>query len=253
MITCLFDRRHWTRIRSWQLVRVGGVALACLFASTASCGEEAGPAASTDASTDAASCGPQVAPWDSTWTPPRPFGPGACTSDQIAGEAKCNPSFASFDPTACTTFERSPANATCRQCLLSTSGDPTLGAIVVHPDGRWFINAAGCIALIDGDSSREGCGARYEANLACRQAACDNCFSVSAYNDCWREAGNSACKSVADKAICAQSPVFGPCLDYDTYEELYDALTALFCSTGFTVPADAGFASDAWVEATTSE
>jgi hypothetical protein len=226
----------------------------CMFLSSLSCGEDdANSAEVLDGSSDAAVCAPQLAAWESTWAPPRPFMPGACTSEQIAAQARCNRSFDVFDESACNAFQRSTANVTCRKCLLSYTADPTHGPVVIHADYRWFVNIEGCVALIDGDTSQEGCGARYDAANACREAACANCPGGSAFTACWREAGESVCKPYVDNALCAQSPVFGPCLDYDTYEELYYALSALFCSTGFGVTVDGGGASDAAVEATTSD
>jgi len=245
------------RIRRSSFARAGCASLvACLFVTTASCGDDTGSAVgsgpATDAGEDALSCPPaMVDEWHTNWAPPRAFMPGACTPDQIASEAKCNTALSSFDLSACAAFERNIANVSCLKCLFSNVDDASHGPIVIHSDGRWFLNIEGCIALIDGDTTATGCGAKYAAEQDCRDAACANCSSASGFDACWRDAGRTVCKAFADEAICAQSPVFGPCRDYDGYEESFFALSALYCSTGFgAAPAEGGFADDAALDAT---
>jgi hypothetical protein len=109
------------------------------------------------------------------------------------------------------------------------------------------------MALVDGDESETGCGARHTALQGCRSAACANCTTASAGSACWRQATSTVCRSYYADAVCDTSPEYSPCTDYTTFEEYFTWLGAFFCSTGFGVAPDAGSAADGTMDATSSD
>src|SRR6266536_581408 len=100
----------------------------------------------------------------------------ACSDLQIASYAdRCIGDSPGSDLDACRAIERDPANTACLKCLFSTVQDETYGPIVIGWDKRWYANVGGCMALIDGDATENGCGAKHNALQTCRNAACANC------------------------------------------------------------------------------
>jgi len=180
--------------------------------------------------------------------------PGACTDLQIASYAdRCIGDSPGSDLDACRAIERDPANTACLKCLFSTVQDETYGPIVIGWDKRWYANVGGCMALIDGDATENGCGAKHNALQTCRNAACANCTTDSAFDACWRQAGSTVCKSYDDDAVCDTSPEYGPCTDSMSFGEYFNWLGELFCSTGFGISPDAGSDGGAVPDAMTSD
>lgn len=139
----------------------------------------------------------------------------------------------------CRSFETDPANALCAQCVYTVAGDPRLGPLVSFTSGSEWTNVGGCIALIDGDTSSTGCGAKNLALSKCLDAACDGC-NDQAWYDCLSVARQTVCASYEDAAICWRRPAYAVCIE-STFEEQYLKLAAIFCATG----SDAGVTNDA--------
>jgi hypothetical protein len=176
--------------------------------------------------------------WLPNWKPPRPD-PTACTEAQVLDDkSKCWG--ADFDPT-CSAFERDPANATCLQCLFSSSDEPTYGALILLPNGGLHSNVPGCLALVDGDTSSNGCGARYQAYEQCLDAACmQNCASYDDYTSCSTVAALGVCAPFLRAAVCRLRPAYAPCMNYIVFDEFFFATARAFCI----LPIDAGTGDD---------
>jgi hypothetical protein len=81
---------------------------------------------------------------------------------------------------------------------VSQSTDASRGAVTVYakPD-LVSLNSSGCIALVDGDATANGCGATDQALHDCKASSCSGCdtnASFSAYQ---------ACESLAESSDCA--------------------------------------------------
>ena len=176
---------------------------------------------------------PSAAGYEPTWTPPRAPLAGVCTEQQVAMEWNfCENSSALFDVQACRAFDVDPANAACLGCLFGALGATDLGAVLVLPEGQWIANRAGCIALVDGDSSATGCGAKTQAADVCQYtaclAACTAPVSNADFAACEKTARNGACRAYVDQAACSQLPRYASC-SYSDFSEYYRAMADLFC------------------------
>jgi hypothetical protein len=179
---------------------------------------------------------PSAANYEPHWTPPSPPMVAACTEQQAAEEwAHCEGTSAMFDRNACRAFDTDPANVACLGCMFGTLGHASAGAILVLPGSQWVANRAGCIALIDGDTSETGCGASTQAADICVFAACIAACAPQApeadLSACENAAINGPCSAYSNKAACAQLPRYASCL-YSNFSEYYNAMTNLFCVSG---------------------
>jgi hypothetical protein len=188
---------------------------------------------------DGGACLPELPScWTPTWRPPKsPV--QACTDAQILEDLKrCHGD--TFDPN-CAVFERDPANSVCLGCILSTFDEPTYGAVIVMSNNSFLSNIPGCMALLDGDSSDTGCGAKYQAYEQCTDAACaSQCSTYEAYSACWDAAGTSLCTPEREDAVCRLRPSYNICRRYNTFQEYFFAMAKIFCASGF----DGGTAID---------
>jgi hypothetical protein len=190
-----------------------------------SCGQE--PIAAGDAA-----CGPALAAcWAPAWKPPNAPAAGVCTEAQVTDLlAKCWGD--TFDPD-CDVFERDPANAACLACIFSTEEDPRYGAVIHLASRRVRTNEAGCMALVDGDMSATGCGAKLQASQQCSEAACARCaVSEDQYDQCWEESFSSSCVYVLADAVCWRRPIYAICTRYNTFQEAFAAMARIFCIDG---------------------
>jgi hypothetical protein len=165
--------------------------------------------------------------WKPTWKPPKAAQP-ACTEAQVADEkSKCWG--ADVDP-SCAAFDRDPANATCLQCLLSSSDEKTYGALILQPNGGARSNVPGCLVLVDGDASATGCGARYQAFDECLDEACmENCSTYDDFSSCQKIAANNVCRPLLIDASCRLKPEYAICTKYTTFDEYFFAMARMFC------------------------
>ena len=168
--------------------------------------------------------------WNPTWKPPKAAA-AACTEGQVADEkSKCWG--ADVDP-SCAAFDRDPANATCLQCLFSSSDEKTYGALILQPNGGALSNVPGCLVLVDGDASATGCGARYQAFEECLDAACmQNCSTFDDYTSCTKIAASNICYPLRLDAACHLKPEYAICTKYTTFDEYFFAIARVFCIAG---------------------
>src|SRR4051812_29810263 len=141
------------------------------------CGREAAPG-------NGLACSPRLPDcWSPAWKPPRKPA-HACTESQILDEVtKCFGD--TFDP-GCDVFSRDPVNGACLECIFSTSDEPTYGAVILLSNASWESNVPGCLALVDGDASASGCGAKAAAYDECSHTACaSTCSTYEMYATCW--------------------------------------------------------------------
>jgi hypothetical protein len=139
-----------------------------------------------------------------------------------------------FDQKACRAFDTDPANSACLGCMFGALGQANAGALLVLSGGQWIANRAGCVALVDGDASLTGCGARLQAADVCVYTACLAACTQPAAADftaCQKAAGNVACSGYVNRAACGQLPRYASC-NYSTFSEYYNAMTDLFCVSG---------------------
>jgi hypothetical protein len=172
--------------------------------------------------------------YEPMWMPPIAT-PGACTEQQISQMyAVCEGSSGTYDRNACRTFETDAANSTCLGCMFSARGSQASGAILVLQDGYWIANVGGCEALIDGDSSPTGCGARTQAAGVCQYGACVDACTAPTPDAEWNAclgAARVACADYGKDAACAGLPRYAIC-QYPTFSEFFSAFGKLFCVSG---------------------
>jgi hypothetical protein len=175
---------------------------------------------------------------DLTWTPPRAINPTGCSDAQIAGYyAACL-----NGGSGCSTFEGAANNTACVKCINSLSTDSAYGPLIAVPNNVVYANIGGCIALTTGDVSSTGCGAKAWEASECEDKACsDNCAGAqfADYQKCTNAAASGTCANEV-KAECDLSDAgsVAACnLNASTFQDLYTAITTVFCG-GY--PADAG-------------
>ena len=181
-------------------------------------------------------CSPHLpANWAPQWRPPLAPRPDACTPGQIDREyAACEGPLAT--QATCASFRNDPSNGVCLSCLFSDEGDASYGP-VIRSAGVWRSNTSGCIALVDGDASARGCGARVQASSACYDAACNGCAPVEAFIDCRRTAAETSCRPYYLDAVCVLRPEYASCTEYATNQEYFVSAARLFCASGIALPA----------------
>jgi len=178
-----------------------------------------------------------------TWVPPITPNPTACSDAQIAAyfDGCLGPNQST---SACQAFTTSAANATCLGCLITNQSASKYGALIAV-GGVDYANTSGCIAILTGDSSNTGCGAKAESVLQCESLACgDQCpvkdnASFQQYTQCTGAADKSVCQTYVS-AQCDLSDagsVYATCLNHSDFASFYAAIAPVFCG-GY--PADAG-------------
>lgn len=184
--------------------------------------------AALDASDAGSGCVPALSDaYVPTWTPPNPPR-AACTSSQIQMlYDDC------IGPTSggslCNTFLSQYSNATCDACMETPIASSTYGTTIEwHSGGSLDINGGGCVALIDGDFTANGCGAKYEAWLSCQIAACSYC-PPGTYETCAVPAQSTTCAAYQAAAQCTQDPKYSLCFQ-GSFETLFTTVGAIFCS-----------------------
>jgi hypothetical protein len=177
---------------------------------------------------------------DLTWTPPRPINATGCSDAQIAGYYAACLSGGS----GCSTFEGAAANTACVKCINSNITDSAYGPLIAVPNNVVYANIGGCIALVSGDVTSSGCGAKAWEASECEDKACsDNCVGAdfATYQKCTNSAASGTC-ATEEKAVCDLSDagnVTAMCnLNASTFQDLYTAITTVFCG---------GYADDAGV------
>jgi hypothetical protein len=236
---------------------LGGVAISCG-------GGDDSAAPADDASIDvarhdagsvtddsSAPCVPELPPnYSSTWVPPVTTNT-ACTSDQVqAFYTQC------FDPAAtsagCQTFFQASVNASCVACMYTQQGSSAYGAVISLQNGTAEANIGGCIALVDGDKSATGCGAKYQAGQFCEIDSCQCTIDQSdpttftAFTTCETNAGKTICADYASDAGCERDSKYALCNNETTFEQFFVTIGNLMCSSGNVSDAgsDASDASD---------
>ena len=172
-----------------------------------------------------------VATWKPRWKPPRTQR-GACTERQIDLEYEsCDGPRATSS--ACRSFREDAANEACLACLLSDEDDPSYGPII-EGGGLWKTNTSGCIALLDGDVSADGCGAKVQAASECYDAACAGCMPAESFLACRQRAPETVCRPYYLDSICLWRPAYASCTEYSTNEEYFRSAARRFCGDGAT-------------------
>jgi hypothetical protein len=213
---------------TWHARKV--LASSLLVLAMAKCGgDDAPPSVVGDGGLDAAArCIPRLpAGFTPQWKPPRAPTPGACSEDQIQREyAACEGPMSTAS--TCPAFRNDPANTACIACLFSSEADPSYGAII-RVGGSWKTNTAGCIALVDGDTTASGCGARVQAASACYDAACEGCEPFTSYVQCREQAPSTVCRPHYLDAVCVLRPLYSTCTAYAVNQDYFMASARLFC------------------------
>jgi hypothetical protein len=186
-------------------------------------------AASADVSDGAFVCSPELPDtYAPTWILPN-APTSACTATQIQTlyDDCLGPS---SNGSLCNTFLAQSNNKTCEACLESPITASTYGATIEwHSGSSLDINVGGCIALIDGDLSATGCGAKYEAWLSCQIAACSYC-PPGTYTSCATPAETTTCGAYQAAAKCANDPKYAACTSEPSFEAAFTTVGAMFCS-----------------------
>ena len=157
--------------------------------------------------------------------PPRVI-KGACTAQQVDDYFK-----SCLTPSGnCATFTN--ANATCVSCLTSKDSDPTWGPAVTQTgNGGLFFNAAGCIAVLTGDSSPSSCAQGMQEGSECAQASCEQCATGAvALQQCVDEATSTVCASWSTPCD-TDAGYYSECvlLGEDNAEESWNVISTVMC------------------------
>lgn len=240
-------------------VGFGGVVVSC------SGGDDSSGAQTEDASPDvvvhdagtiiddssAAVCAPTLpADYASSYVPPVTTNT-ACTSAQVQGFYD-----ACFDTaatsTGCSTFYNDAANKDCVACMYTQQGSAAYGAVISLTNGTAEANIGGCIALVDGDNSATGCGAKYQAGQFCQIDACGGCVvdqsdntTFTAFTKCESNASDTICAGYVADGGCETDSKYAACNKATTFEGYMLAIGNLMCASGNVsdAGADAGDAS----------
>jgi len=187
-------------------------------------------------SADAGLCTPKAG-YTAKWVPP--IAPrNVCTEAQLTTWNQV----CAVQPNAdtCDAFRRDPKNASCLSCVLTPSTDGAYGAVIIEPDHYNYSNEAGCIALLDGDASSTGCGAKREAYQLCRAFACADCIAdQTQHNACESAAITTVCRSFYEDEVCASASRYASCIAYTTFADSSLAMARRFCAAP-SAGADAG-------------
>ncbi len=241
-------------MRTWAvLVQVSFVALTWAACSSNPSTTDGGTDAALDVTSDKCSkcvpdvaqqdqgngsCGPtSVDPSTVTWTAPRAINPYGCSAQQIQDfDTIC---IQGTNQAACTAW--TTANASCNTCLQSNEGDPTFGPLInTTVSGYTYVNTGGCIALLTGDASATGCGAKEWESSECEDDACSACSSTSTpdYNTCATQADTATCTQFFNaRCDLTDAGAATPCdLNAGTFDELLIAVSTVMCG---------GYAADA--------
>jgi hypothetical protein len=198
-------------------------------------GSPAGAGTATAGTATAARCEtPTADGYTPTWMPPK-VAPHACTAQQISDEYdKCYAK--SYDQQSCRAFNVDVANASCLDCMFSALDSRESRAILLLQKAYPVANVGGCIALLDGDSSDDSCGARTQAAGVCQFSACvaacpDTPVPEAEWSACLSSARTGACAEYVDVAGCVALPRYARC-QYPTFQEFFNGMGDLFCGAG---------------------
>jgi hypothetical protein len=200
-----------------------------------------------------------------TWVPPITPEPSGCSSVQVSDYYNdCLGTSATS--TTCQGFTNNAANATCNTCLISTYDKDTKYGALIQIGGVDYANIAGCIAILTGDVSSTGCGAKNQAVTDCETLACSSSCpavtdqtSFTEYTDCTTAADSAVCASyvtaecdLQDAGTDGSAAAYATCENQASFEDYYNTMAVVFCG-GYAVSdagTDAGDAStDAAIDA----
>jgi hypothetical protein len=128
----------------------------------------------------------------------------------------------------CDPFSGDPANSPCIRCMYGDATAKSWGAVIDY-HGDTFTNIAGCIALVDGDSSATGCGAAYQTFQECDDAACNACTTSTTYDQCEAVADFGVCQTYAQATMCSQANEYDGCFFAD-FESYFRGIGQFFCA-----------------------
>ena len=196
------------------------------------------------------------------WVPPVTPNPNACSATQVQQLYDgCLGSSASS--TACNAFLNNAANATCSKCMISKYGTDTSYGALIQIGGVDYANVSGCIAIVTGDNSSTGCGAKAEAVIECENAACTNaCPAVTdqatftEWTNCTTAADNAVCKTYLD-AECNIADAGASVCQQSGFQAYYFAYAPIFCGAyatdGGTTDGGSDASTDSGSDATVSD
>jgi hypothetical protein len=201
-------------------------------------GASSGAGGMSGGAAGAAGCAPTpLADWKPTWVPPATPTPGACSADQLATELQLCVAPATLDQAACDAFKLDRKNTACLSCIFTPTSDSSYGPVSVDANDFWQTNISGCIAVIDGDATATGCGAKVQAYEDCLRAACEaNCWvgqTDAAWTGCEDQASAGECHSYQTDMVCAKAPKYADCNAYVAFPDYFNGLSNLFCGAGF--------------------
>lgn len=130
---------------------------------------------------DAAEAGPTSCPamlpagFTPMWKAPTAAASACSTADLTAYYHACleNPGVTENDGT-CTKFKTDPATKACADC--AEPPDNTGPVQWTSHRKAYLSNVGGCIAVAQGMTGPDSCGAAYSAAIQCKRAACTYCF-----------------------------------------------------------------------------
>lgn len=158
--------------------------------------------------------------------PPRTMS-AACSSAEVkALYDACVGMQASF--TACAAARE--AGGSCGQCVWSVATDSQWAPLVASGFAV-NLNVAGCVALVEHDSSASGCAARIAATTGCEARACSLCpndgqGSLVPHETCVQSADVGECRSFLD-AECDLADAGSECIVTD--ESTFASFVNVFC------------------------
>jgi hypothetical protein len=189
--------------------------------SSGSAGTGSSSAGSGGEAAGAGGCAPQpVSPMTPPWKEPHPLHQNVCSPSDAAAIANCFVAGQSCDQ---------PVLVTCFQCAKSGLASPYASPLLSDAQGKPAgLNVAGCVGLLAGDGSANGCGPKLEAKVACTSEACAACADEASTKACAGAAATGVCAAQAAAAQCAD-PYLAECRKGESVLEIAFNLVALFC------------------------
>jgi hypothetical protein len=196
-----------------------------------------------------------------TWVPPLTPNPTACSAAQVTGYYNaCLGTTATS--TTCQNFTNTAGNATCEACLITPDTASAYGALIAI-GGVDYANISGCVAILTGDTTNAGCGAKLQAVTDCETAACQaNCPTVTdqtsftEYTNCTEAADSAVCESyinmecnLQDAGVDGAASAYTTCENHTSFEDYYNSMATVFCGNYAVTDAGTDASTDAATEA----
>jgi hypothetical protein len=166
-----------------------------------------------------------VTGWSPRWVAPR-APQSSCTGSQVQSI------YDACESTSGTRAACSGQDGPCADCIYTSTADAKYGPYV-YDNMIGLVNDAGCIALVEGNTTATGCGAKVQALDMCMEQACASACTRaqwSVFVQCRNTAAKTVCAAYTDAALCRTHPQFYVCEAYADFESYFVSIALQFCA-----------------------